>query len=130
MRRAGTLLRWIVVVSLLSLPVMAWSEEAPGNSPAELQTIVTELEELKKELIKLKQEADVRKQLEATSEEKTEEGDKFIFLPKSAKERREFSFKISNNFKSVASTIDSTLYCYLKTQINEKIPNYRLINLF
>ncbi|MCG8470282.1 MAG: hypothetical protein MI742_00295 [Desulfobacterales bacterium] len=78
MRRAGTLLSWIVVMTVLFLPAVTASAETAGQSPAELETLVTELEELKKELAKLKQEAEVRKQLEATNEEKTEEGERIL----------------------------------------------------
>lgn len=78
MRRAGILLRWIVVVVVLLTPALSWSEGLSNKGSAELETLVTELEDLKKEIEKLRQEAEVRKQLEATTEEKTEEGERIL----------------------------------------------------
>ena len=78
MRRAGILLTWIVAMGILFFPAFTWAEEATGQDQAALESIVTELEELRKELAELKKETEVRSQLEATTEEKTEESERIL----------------------------------------------------
>lgn len=78
MRRAGILLTWIVAMGILILPALTWAEEAAGTDQAALESIATELEQLKKEMAAMKQAAQVREQLEATTEEKAEETERIL----------------------------------------------------
>lgn len=77
-RRAGILLTWIMAWALLSLPANARAEEAATKQQPSFESIVTELEALRKEMGELKHEAEVRRQLEATGDEKTEEGERIL----------------------------------------------------
>ncbi|WP_300666759.1 hypothetical protein [Desulfoluna sp.] len=78
MRRAGILLIWIVAMGVFFLPAFTWAEEPTGKDQASLESIVTELEQLRSELAAIKQAAQIRDQLESTSEEKTEESERIL----------------------------------------------------
>ena len=78
MRKAGILFIWIMTMGILCSPSLPHADEMTVTDPATLEAIVTELETLRKELSALKQETDVRNELEATNQEKTEEGERIL----------------------------------------------------